>query len=1725
MRGKKIFIKRGIALLLSLAMVLTGQIPGSAITADAAEDGLILYYDFNLQNSFSTVITDASGHQNAGQLKSNGSGSVEGTYSIEKANIYGKEVKALKLTGGDSGPYLQMPDGILNESEAVTISTWVKLPTDTAYQRIWDFGTGSNSYMYLLSDGWNPGFTGYAAAITTSGWSNEKGVQKETNIDKNRWVLTTVVMDGSKMSLYENGQQIGETVDTGIKVSDIGNTTANYIGKGQFSDPPTEGWFAEFKVYNKALSKDEIAAMYYVDDAGIVSSDKSELDLGDTSGVTEDIVLPVKGINGSSIEWKSDNSAIVIEDGVAKVTRPAKGSENVTGKLTATIKYGTASDTKEFDVTVLAEYTDKQIAEHDAAAALEALGDLSAVMSDITLPEAEWGSTITWESTNPAIKIEGGVAKVTRPAQGEENASGKLIMTVTCGQEVIRKEIDTTVIASREAISIKEVESINVVTLLGHSPSLPNYVKVTYTDNSIDKLKTIWPEEIDSSKYSQTGTFTVEGSIVGETRNITANVEVVDKEEVTKEVVSDSFDLNDISLDKIGDNGSILTQNMERDIAYLKLLDNKRMLYNFYKTFGETDEISGVSPLGGWDDPSGLLRGHSTGHYMSALALAYASTGDADIKTKLDEMVSEMHRLQQKSKGNAADFKTNGVRVSTWSTNPEEWGEGFLSAYSPDQFALLEQYTPYGSPDSGIWAPYYTLHKLLAGFLDAYTYTGNEEALEVAKGLGKWAYERLKVLPQQQLTAMWDMYIAGEFGGINESMAQLYIYTNDDIYLKAAKLFDNTNFFDKLAVNVDDIRTRHANQHIPQIIGAMKIYEATVKSGNPEVKYYDIAENFWEMVVSRYAYSIGGVGTGEKFTQPYQQANNISGNENCETCAAYNMMKLTKMLNNYNPDNAEYMDYYERTLYNQILASQTPNVTAYTHNGTTYMLPIGPGGMRSFGDDYNSFTCCHGTGMENHVKYQEAAYAKTDDTLYVGLYLPSTLTWDEKGVKVAQETNFPSEDTKLTVSAIEGKEAQTFNMKLRVPYWATNGFNVKLNNQDVKIDAEISTYVELTGIKAGDVIEINMPWTLHLDKTPDKLGNSTVASVMYGPFVMAAQNDSTSWKTLVLSENLSDSIKTDTDAQTGFPVLTANGYNFAPMFAPQYATQAYHAYFKIITGEDDGKPWYEVSISNTTPRFGSFSVSADMVKEGGSLVITAEPNEGYMVKNLTVNGNDVQVGEDNTYTVENVKEDLVIEGSFRLINPPAPDPEHLEYTASVSSDYTAEWEDIYKVQEEGYEPTRPDPGTGQGWGNWPQNEGSEHWIQYNWDVPVSMNRFDIYWYHDYGDTSVPADIKIMYKDESGSWQQANMLSNIEDVVKIGEYNTINFDAITTTAVRLVLTLQSDKPATGILRWKVSYEGSEAEPTKEPTEEPTKAPSPTTAPTKEPEATEEPVVTQAPEVTEEPVVTQEPQSTKEPDKVMPDKNALKEAIAAAKKLNQADYTANAWNELQIALAVAERVANDNEATQGQIDGALKSLLDAHKALVKEETTVSGTVKVSSIGFASAVYRIAAGKKVDLNKEVTISPVDAANKALIWSVSNSEYATVDQNGVVTANKAGIGKEVTVTAASSDGSNIVASVKVKVMKNAVKKVTINGKKKAAKTVKAGKKYKAKTKVKIKGKKKYTNAKLKWKSSNTKWATVNRKGKITVKKAGAGKTVTITAFTTDGSNKKAVIKIKIKK
>lgn len=575
---------------------------------------------------------------------------------------------------------------------------------------------------------------------------------------------------------------------------------------------------------------------------------------------------------------------------------------------------------------------------------------------------------------------------------------------------------------------------------------------------------------------------------------------------------------------------SAFSENRSRTLEYLKLLDCDRMLYNFRKTFGISNKCE---PLGGWEEPTGLLRGHSTGHFLSALSLAYSSTGEEIYKGKMDYTVHTLRTLQLMCKGKASDFVTKGDKDNAseelWSTDPSTWGEGFLSAYSPDQFALLEKLAKY----KDIWAPYYTLHKILAGLIDCYSHGGNNEALDCAKGIAGWVYDRLSPISDEHRKKMWSLYIAGEFGGMNESLTALYNITGDEKYLIAAKMFDNDNIFPGLSRGIDTIQNLHANQHIPQILGAIEEYRATENDF-----YLNVGTNFFDIVTGHHMYSIGGVGQGESFRGSDTLAQNINGATNCETCAAYNMLKTARMLYALSSDEVKYMDYYERAMINQILASQTPFVTENVHNGVTYMLPIGPGARKEYTDDYASFTCCHGTGMENHVKYQDASFFVRDDgTLVVNQYIPGKYTGD---AVVDIDTNFPFSGGKITVTG-----DVDIKIMFRIPTWCESPFSIK----GEKLSNE-GRYARLSH-RAGetDVIDVNFEYTVRFEPTSDKLGGKTIASVMYGPFVMVAENSYTNYLT----------IGKDFTAVEGEIALTGYGLKFVPMY--QMHNKPYHTYF------------------------------------------------------------------------------------------------------------------------------------------------------------------------------------------------------------------------------------------------------------------------------------------------------------------------------------------------------------------------------------------------------------------------------------------------------------------------------------------------------------------------------------------------------------------------------------
>ena len=677
-------------------------------------------------------------------------------------------------------------------------------------------------------------------------------------------------------------------------------------------------------------------------------------------------------------------------------------------------------------------------------------------------------------------------------------------------------------------VSVSDVE---VETKVGDLPRLPSYVQGTYK-NIIDgpKVRVLWPSPTDNSAVLKAGTYTVTGRISGTDLHPKAIVTVKeDSKSATPTLKLEAFNLDQVTLEADSHHHETkFIENRDKFITTLAKTDPNSFLYMFRHAFGQK-QPEGAKPLGVWDSQDTKLRGHATGHYLSAIAQAYAGTGydkalQANFSKKMEYMVNSLYDLSQLSgraqkAGGAyvadptavpygpgktdydSDLSSEGIRNDYWN-----WGKGFISAYPPDQFIMLEKGAKYGGQKNQVWAPYYTLHKILAGLIDIYEVSGNKKALAVATGMSDWVYARLNQLPTETRIKMWNMYIAGEFGGMNEVMARLYRITNDQKYMRTAQLFDNIEMFfgdtehtNGLAKNVDTFRGLHANQHIPQIVGSIEMYNVSSK---PE--YYKVADNFWYKTVNDYMYSMGGVAGARNpanaecfISQPATlYENGFSAGGQNETCATYNMLKLTSDLFLFD-QRGELMDYYERGLYNHILASVAKDSPA-----NTYHVPTRPGSIKQFGNpDMTGFTCCNGTAIESSTKLQNSIYFKSKDnqSLYVNLYIPSKLEWKERNVTVEQTTNFPKEDhTTLTV-----KGSGKFDVNVRVPGWATKGFFVKINGKEQKVQATPGSYLKISRRwKDGDIIELKMPFQFHLDPIMDQ---QNIASLFYGPILLAAQ--------------------------------------------------------------------------------------------------------------------------------------------------------------------------------------------------------------------------------------------------------------------------------------------------------------------------------------------------------------------------------------------------------------------------------------------------------------------------------------------------------------------------------------------------------------------------------------------------------------------------------------------
>ena len=710
---------------------------------------------------------------------------------------------------------------------------------------------------------------------------------------------------------------------------------------------------------------------------------------------------------------------------------------------------------------------------------------------------------------------------------------------------------------SKVTAQIVNTEPVCIETPVGHAPRLPYQLWVTDANGHSEYRQVKWMNTSEATEQAEAnpninpvGTiYKVRGFILGDNTTpngypVSAEVRVMEVTEEERIVpVAKPLPLDAVSID--GENR--LTQNRDLDINQLISLPVKQQLYNYRDTYGLSTE--GYPESDGWDSPTTKLKGHGSGHYMSALAFAFASCQD---KTKKDilrrniiEMVDGLRECQERTfvwneqlgrYWEARDFAPEEelkTMQGTWADFDRykqayrKYGYGYLNAIPAQHCVLIEMYRAYNN-DSWVWAPYYSVHKQLAGLIDIATYIDDKavakKALLIAKDMGLWVWNRLHYRTyvksdgrQDERRArpgnryeMWNMYIAGEVGGMAESLARLSEMTGTAEekahLLEAANYFDSPAFFDPLARNIDAIRTRHANQHIPMVTGALRSYR-----GNHNPYYYDLAENFWTMIQGRYRYAMGGVGNGEMFRQPYAQMTSMCTNASNwghtkhpeptmnETCCAYNLAKLTKDLNCFTPNDARYMDYYERVLYNQIVGSVNPHKYQ-----TCYQYAVGLDASKPWGNETPQATCCGGTGVENHVKYQEAAYFVNDNTIWVALYLPTTAQWKEKGVTLRQECLWPAEKT--TIHLTKGKAR--FAVRLRVPYWATEGFDIKLNGKSIATHYQPSSYVEIPIRRwtTKDVIEVTMPFTKHIDFGPDKVDGYWLGAFMQGPLVMAATN-------------------------------------------------------------------------------------------------------------------------------------------------------------------------------------------------------------------------------------------------------------------------------------------------------------------------------------------------------------------------------------------------------------------------------------------------------------------------------------------------------------------------------------------------------------------------------------------------------------------------------------------
>ncbi len=535
------------------------------------------------------------------------------------------------------------------------------------------------------------------------------------------------------------------------------------------------------------------------------------------------------------------------------------------------------------------------------------------------------------------------------------------------------------------------------------------------------------------------------------------------------------------------------------EVKYLKSLDADRLLKGFCEIAGiENDAVK----YGGWE--TSAIQGHTLGHYLTAISQSYATSNDTEFKEIADYMISVLAKCQGEN--------------------------GYLAAIPESHYTQLEN----GKTD-GTWVPWYSMHKILAGIISVYKFTGNKQALTVASNLGDWVHSHTSKWTDEIQTKVLNI----EYGGMNDALYELYKYTKSEKHLQSAHSFDEITLFDPLYNGKDILNGKHANTTIPKIIGALNRYTVT-----GEDYYLQVAENFWDIVIENHTYITGGNSEWEHFGEP-KILDAERTNCNCETCNTYNMLKLSRELFKIT-NNVKYADYYENTFINAILSSQNSETGM-----TTYFQPMATGYFKVYSSETDHFWCCTGSGMENFSKLGDSICFTTANSVYINRFTSSAFNWNEKNIKIIQTANLPNVEF-----AIEG--SGEFEILLRVPDWCQNP-TVKINNKVQNVESK-NGFISLSEMwQNGDKIQYDLPMRVTYHTLPD---NKNAVAFKYGPYVLSANMGTNDMNTSTTGVNVTIPIEEKSISDT--LIISDNVENYLENIEKNLVKQGDTLNFKLL---------------------------------------------------------------------------------------------------------------------------------------------------------------------------------------------------------------------------------------------------------------------------------------------------------------------------------------------------------------------------------------------------------------------------------------------------------------------------------------------------------------------------------------------------------------------------------